>query len=224
MNIITTGIDENPHYWDLLLAFLASIDANSPGTKVIVNTINLSPLQSGSLWAFGCVLETYSHIDGTASAFQKNYYRHEWIPSLLTANERVAWIDPDCIIRKPIDGIFDDVEPQSIKYWHKSGRKERHQFQGGVYVLGSSQKSIDFCDKVYSELEGTDDWMLPQTIMLRQLKKSKLKRVNLPESYNDSKFEDDSFIWHCKHSHFAEAKFQKEFRKYLQLGKEVIGE
>lgn len=223
MNIVVTAIDENPLYWELLLAFLASIEKNSPDTRVSIYLMNLNDAKAYSLVNFKCALvsgnETHS-----GTTFQKNYMRHTWIADHLPNYERVAWIDPDCIIRKPIGGIFDEVTPKSIRYWHKHGKKEKHQVQGGVYVLGSSNESIKFCNNVYSDLDGTDDWMLPQTVMLRRIKKSKLNVVPLPESYNDSNFKDDSFIWHAKTSRRNNAKYQHEFRKYLKIGKEIIGE
>ena len=56
----------------------------------------------------------------------------------------------------------------------------------------------------------------------------KIDIIQLDEKYNDlggtdrpNAFADDSIIWHCKQSHFEHPKFQEEFQKYLDIGKQL---
>lgn len=227
MNYIMTGVDEKKYYWNHLLAFLASVDKNSPETRVIVNLVNRGlDDYAKTLTCFKCV-SMVNRTNCCGTDFQKNYLRHEWLAEIMIGGcrgDNIAWLDPDILVRGSLSPLFDGMGRNCIKFWRRPSVKNEYEFQGGVYILNNSQRCYDFCKSIYDRLQGTNDWLLPQLLCLKNIKTLKLQEIPLPESFNDSKFNPESTIWHCKHSHFNDKKFQKEFKKYHELGKRKIGE
>ena len=125
---------------------------------------------------------------------------------------QVAWIDNDAIVRKPLDGLWEGVVPNSIKVWYRKKKLDEYKLQTGVYVIGRGNESVKYCSNIIKGLEGTDNWLLPQLLMYNELNNMKL--INMGDSFNDSRFKNGSHIWHCKANHFSNPKYQQEYRKY----------
>lgn len=216
MQIINTAIDDNPHYFNCLKAFLMSMKVNSPDQKVKVILINC-PKEYESVIKRIYPAEVLVLTDPSQSAYQRNYVRHYMLLEAFKSHSKAAWIDNDALIRGDLrEGFWDDVDRTTIKVWLRKKKPDEYKFQGGVYILGNSQKSIDYLGGIIRALDETDDWLLPQKLIYTLHKEYGLKHVQLSQKYNDSKFRDGSIIWHCKQSHFDNEEYQEEFYHYLK--------
>lgn len=141
--------------------------------------------------------------------------------------DQVMTIDSDAIIRKSIESIWDGVEPSTIKIWDRGPKKQPFtRVQAGVHIFGNSPEVKEYYKAFMKELGEEWEFHVGQaTIHTVYLKfKDKIKLVQMSPRYNDCKFKKDSYIWHCKHSHLNEKKFQKEFRHYLKLANKIYEE
>jgi len=219
--IILTAVDDNPHYVEGVKAFLCSLRKNSPEQKIVVCTMNWK--DSTVLNKINPNVTVLAEKTSEKSVFVRNYRRHslilEWFDK---GYDKIAWLDNDAIVRRNISGIFDGVKKNTIKVWTKMKRKDYGKFQGGVYVLGNGEITKRYLKHIVHRLEGKNKWMLPQLLMYTLFLKHKLNLVEMGHGYNDSFFRDDSFIWHCKQSHFKEKKYQKEYKRYLNAANKNI--
>jgi alpha-N-acetylglucosamine transferase len=226
--IIVSGVNDNPHYMDCMRAMVSSLAKNAPGERVWLLLLGCSEGYGQEL----CKRNPNVSIvwaDGKPGATHRIYQVHKFVLENVGLYEKVLWLDNDTIIRKPLDGIWDDVAPNSLKIWRKKNDKKSHRFQAGVSVVGSGEhtkawlKDVMKRESVYfdrpgSQLDGhgSPHWMVSQTYLYKCFTENgNIKHLQLSKKYNDSKFKGGSVIWHCKSSHFDEEKFQKEFKEYL---------
>jgi len=132
--------------------------------------------------------------------------------------DQVMTIDSDVIIRKPFDSIWDGTEPSTIKIWDRGPKKQPFtRVQAGVHIFGNSPEIKEYYQEFMKEIGPAWEFEIGQaaiyTVYLRF--KEKIRLVQMSRKYNDSKFKDKSIIWHAKHGHFREPRFQKEFQKHL---------
>jgi len=213
--IIVTAIDNNPHYMEGLKVFLASFAVNAPGEQIRVYLMNCTPKYQKEIMKIYPVQALLIRTSET-SAYRRSYIRHEKILELFNEGyDTVAWIDNDAIVRKPLDGFWDGVGPGVIKVTYRSGKSFRNKFQAGIHILGESDKVRKYLENIITCLEDANDWKLPQALMY--VLAGTLKHVDMEEKYNDSRFKNDSVIWHCKNTHFDEPRYQKEYRKYCEI-------
>lgn len=214
-NIILTAVDNNPHYMEGLKVFLASFAVNAPKEKIRVHLINCPVEYEIELLKIYSVQICHIRTD-EKSAYRRNYIRHGgMLKAFEEGYNKVAWMDNDAIVRKSLDGFWDGVESGVIKIRCRFNKLDENKFQTGIYALGEPDSVKRYLRDIIKGLYGQDDWKLPQLLMYKLAKK--LKRVELPKKYNDSKFSDNSVIWHCKQSHFNELKYQKEYKKYYEI-------
>ena len=139
--------------------------------------------------------------------------------------DQILTIDSDTIIRRPMDGIWDDVQPNTIKIWVKEKKRSGSftKVQAGVHIFGNSfairNYYRDFMDKLGDDWEFKEGQAMIYTVY--EAHRGKICYIQMPKKYNDSEFKDGSVIWHCKHGHFDDPKFQKEFQHYLHLANEI---
>ena len=126
-------------------------------------------------------------------------------------------MDNDCIVRGNLVSIYDGVEADMVKFWHKPKKHKKYQFQGGVYVIGSGTRVQNWLSSIIVELSNRNDWLAPQEVMIDRLQALCIDTVPLGIRYNDSTFKKGSIVWHCKHGHFEEPAYQKEYQQYLRL-------
>lgn len=134
-------------------------------------------------------------------------------------NHQVLSIDTDIIVRGSISGIWDGVEPGVLKVWDKGHEKsDRIRFQGGVMVYGNSEEIREYYDVVLKSIGDNRAFQSAQEAIFRAWwqERERIKKIDLPIKFNDSKLKDRSVIWHCKHNHFDNAKYQTEFNAYLK--------
>jgi len=214
---IITAIDNNPHYQNHLKAFLMSMNDNSPGQTVKVCLMDCDKEYGESLKRICDVDVVHISTDPSQTAFQRNYIRHYMTrDGFNNGFKKVAWIDNDALIRGDLRNEFwDDVVPGSIKVWARKKKRDKYKFQGGVYILGKSEKTKAYVDSIITALEKTDNWMLPQILLYNMCESHGIRHIQMDQKFNDSRFKDDSVIWHCKQTHFKETEFQEEFQYYL---------
>ena len=135
----------------------------------------------------------------------------------------IAWIDNDTIIRKSLDGLWENLTPETLKFWFRKDERDALKFQGGVYVIGNSEVIKEWLKDIIAALDkynktkkdNKNDWYIAQEYMYLMYKNNKrIRFVNLDTKFNDSKFNDDSVIWHCKHTQFNFPKYQVEYKSY----------
>jgi hypothetical protein len=214
--LIITTVDSTPHYQEGTKVFLASLAENAPKEDVLVYLINCSEEYKMSLYSINPRLDTIFTGTTEASPLIRNYIRHVVILDEIKEYNKVAWLDNDAIIRGPLDGLWEGVEGDTLKIWYRKKKKDHLKFQGGVYVVGGGEKTENWLRLINEKLTLCSDWYSPQTLIYACFKEVGLKHIQLDPKYNDSKFKDDSIIWHCKSSHFDNPKYQKEYRSYLE--------
>lgn len=142
--------------------------------------------------------------------------------------DQVMTIDSDITIRRSMDSIWDGVKPGLIKIWERKKKKigQFTKVQAGVHIFGVSKEILeyykDFMEEIGPEWEFTVGQAAIYTVYLKH--KDKIGLIQMPQIYNDSKFKDDSIIWHCKHGHFDNPKFQKEFQSQLEKANKIYEE
>jgi len=228
--LLTTATCDN-YYLDVLKVFLVSMRLNSRCNETIcADLINGTP---DIYYRLKNIYEnlTINHI---AMPSVDWIVRENLLPLMYkrlprmyeTMNvgyDQIMTIDCDSIVRGPIDGIWDGVEPDTIKILERpSARKEKKKrfftrFQAGIHIFGNSTNIRKYYKAFMDELGDRWEFKSGQaaiyTVYLKF--KDKIRLVQMPEKYNDSTFKEDSIIWHCKFSHFAETPFQNEFKNYL---------
>ncbi|MCP4651126.1 MAG: hypothetical protein GY853_13755 [PVC group bacterium] len=217
--IILTTVNDNLYYQNNMKVFLQSLKENAAGEFVRIYVVNNEKIE--------CELKKINknieikHINEKLNRSQiiirNALYCHE---ALKEGYEKVAWIDSDVIIRAKL-GDFWDVKPCELKVIYRRKKKDHIKFQSGVFVIGNSsemRKYIWKWAKTIIDLKKAK-WYDGQELMCELVLKYKIKQIDMPIKYNDSKFNADSVIWHCKSSHFSYEKYQKEYRKYLEVVK-----
>lgn len=228
--ILTTATCDND-YLDVLKVFLVSMAINTKQQYLIC-----ADLINGNEDIYNRLKKIYGNLKINHIEFPKADWRvrenllplmYKRLPRMYEMmNEgygQILSIDCDSIIRGSIDGIWDSVEPDVIKILERiDKRKEKKKkfftrFQAGVHIFGNSVSIREYYKAFMDELGDKWEFKVGQaaiyTVYLKF--KDKIKLVQMPEAYNDSKFRNDSIIWHCKLSHFSETPFQNEFKKYL---------
>jgi len=207
-----------------LKVFLASCAANSPDTKITVSLTNCPVGYANSLLKINSNISIMVHECENCGAIQRNIIKHNDLRQLLEWHPVVSWIDNDAIVRGPLDAIYEGVESNTLKMWVRPKKKVEYRYQAGVYSVGSGEYTkrwvediIKGLNPINSDGDGYDyeHWFTPQVLIYECVNRG-MDVVELPESYNDSKFKDKSTIWHCKSSHFNDPKYQKEYRRYLE--------
>lgn len=221
--IIVTSVDDNPHYMQGLRAYLASIKINSPQSRVRVYLINCEEKYGQTLYLVNSNIEVRHVTSNEQSAYVRNHLRHGLLLETTRDYNQIAWIDNDAIIRKPLDGLWESLTPETLKFVYRKEKRDALKFQGGVYVFGVSEATKKWLWDIMTALakyninkkNGDNDWYIPQEYMYTFYKTNKnIEFAPLDQKYNDSKFNKDSVIWHCKHTHFDDPKYQAEYCLY----------
>lgn len=228
--IFTTCTCDN-EYIDVLKAFLMSMRLNNGVEEVIkAELVNCTYEQFVDLRKiYGNIKRIPVDLPGADWTKPENMVRvmRIRIPRVLELlNEgwdQVLFLDCDAIIRKPIDGIWEGVEPGVLKIWHRPNKTVEYRFQGGVVAYGNSQEVRDYYQDFLKSLD--KDWSFFQgqknmyTVWKRH--RDSIKLVSLDPTYNDSLFKKQSHIWHSKLGHFKEKRFQAEYKRYLAMAQEI---
>lgn len=148
---------------------------------------------------------------------------------LLEGHEQILFIDCDTIIRHNLDGIWHDVESNSIKIWDRGGKREksgRARFQAGVHIYGNGEATREYYKDWLNDIG--ENWQFfdgQRQMYFTWLKhKEKVKLINLDKKYNDLHYGKDSHIWHARHTHLDEWPFKIEFDYYLKQAEELYAQ
>lgn len=215
-NIIVTVSSCDKAFFQQLEVFLSSIKKNT-SENVCVGLINGSEEHIKKVMNIMPTSDIVLIEINNPTRFDFAKARFEIIRKKLECNYRVCWLDCDIIVRKPLDNFWDGIEPRTMKLVVREGKKDRIKFQIGVVGFGNSYIIKSYIADVRDKLVNKTKWCSDQTEAYRVWKNYK-RLINIEKlgiEYNDSEFDNDSVIWHCKSSHFNEEKYQREFKKYL---------
>jgi hypothetical protein len=129
--------------------------------------------------------------------------------------DQILSLDCDTLIRTPIEGIWDDVEPGTIKILKRSNKKSSAmKFQGGVYVFGNSPHIKAYYHHIIKRIGKKfafyDGQAALYTIYLKYQKVIRL--IDLDEKYNNRILSDDAVIWHIKRDRAPRVYWGKKAR------------
>jgi len=215
MKLILTGINNKPLYQDHLKVFLMSMRMNSLGEKVIVRLTDCSDEYAEDIKKIYLVKVQRAKSNG--HKFEQLYARFYMFRDAMKdfSNISVAWIDPDTIIRNELD-FWGGTTGSTIKVWYRPGKEDKYKYQTGVFILGNVATTQSYVKTILKEVANKGDWLYTQHMTYEFARKFYLSHIPLDEKYNDSRFKKDSVIWHCKTSHFKDARYQKEYQYYLK--------
>ena len=223
--LTTTTCDNN--YLDVMKVFLYSLNLNSKDKELI-----RADLINGDDEIYSRLHRLYENLEikhiemprGLDWYDRKNMLQlmYTRIPRMWeTLNEgwdQVMTIDSDIIVRKPFDSIWDGVESSMIKIWDRGPKKQPFtRVQAGVHIFGVSKDILEYYHAFMDDIG--EDWEFEYgqaaiyTVYLKF--QDRIKLLQMPKHFNDSKFKSGSTIWHAKHGHFREPRFQNEWQKYL---------
>lgn len=229
--LTTTTCDNN--YLDVMKVFLYTLNLHTQNKELV-----RADLINGNDDIYERFHRLYGNLEINHVEMPKglNWYDHKNMLLLMYARiprmwetlnedwEQVMTIDSDVIIRKPFDSIWDDVEPSTIKIWDRGPKKQPFtRVQAGVHIFGNSPEIKDYYQAFMKDIGAEWEFEYGQAaIYAIYLKfRNKIRIVQMSQKYNDSKFKDKSIIWHAKHGHFKEKKFQKEFQECLKEANKI---
>ena len=221
--IILTTIDDNPHYQETLMAFLASIHTNAPDELVRVHLINCTEAFRLGLFKIHDKLEErYYFIPNIKRAKIIHRQKDYVLEAIDEGYEKVAWMDNDALVRKPLELFWKDVGQECLKVLYRPKKKDHIKFQGGIFAIGNSQKTYNYLLRWAYKGEKKTGWYDVQTLMYTLFKASGIKMLKMSWQFNDKSFKDESTIWHCKQTNFKNKHFQKEYKNYLKKAKKML--
>jgi len=130
--------------------------------------------------------------------------------------EKVAWMDADCIIRKPLEAFWEDVEENTLKILYRPKKKPNRRFQAAVFAFGNGEYVKQLVDEWNEVVQKRPEWYKDQEELYKCWKRHKkhVRLIEMDGAFNDSTFNKDSTIWHSKGHHFKDPRFQKEWKMY----------
>jgi hypothetical protein len=232
--VIITISTPDEFYFNQLLAFLASLNTNSPNQEVYIQLVDYPAKKMyGLQHAFPDYLflnTSVKKIDerGIEFILLRIDLIRSWFKQM--GVKAISWIDTDVIVRGDLSN-FIYVKPNQLKILYRGDYvQEKVRFNAGIFSIGNSKPTLEFVNRWYGRLEDNAKWGMGQLELYRTYKefKNKIELIRMDQKYNDlggadrpNAFSNESIMWHCKQAHFNHPKFQKEFQKYLKLGKEI---
>lgn len=233
--MIITISTPDEFYFNQLLAFLASVKTNSPSHKVNIFLANYPKDIENKL------IKTFPEYSFNNKKINKKdkrgigfiLYRIELILDCFEKyNSSVSWIDTDVLVRKDLSS-FIDIKPKQIKILYRGDKKfKKVRFNAGIFSIGHSVETNKMINRWEKLLLTKMKWGQGQLALFNAYTQHshRVRLIKMDKKFNDlgslkgECFLDDSVMWHCKKLHFKNKKFQKEFKKYLKIGKEIYGE
>lgn len=217
MRTVVTISSCDKYYFEQAQVFLKSIKANTD-ENVCIGLINSKDRHENAVHDIDSSIKIIKLNLDKPTRFGHAKIRFELIRQILLMEyTEIIWMDCDVIVRDSIKSIWKGIEPNTLKVVRRNRELDRVKFQIGVFGLGNSLATRNYIIDVKNKLNDIETWCDDQTVMYRVYKKHKkhISIVRLNKRYNDSKFKNESVIWHCKSSHFNEEKYQREYKKYL---------
>ncbi len=230
--MIITISTPDKFYMDQLIAFLTSIDINSPGHKVNVFLANYPKFMVAVLKN---TFKNHNFESREVKPIDKRgihfiLFRIELIKECFDKGYSAAWIDTDVIVRGNLTP-FLNIKPKQLKILYRGNKVQpKVRFNAGILNVGCSNITKEFIDDWYRRLKKNTIWGMGQLELWNSYKNNtNVELIEMSESFNDlgdssneDSFSSASLIWHSKRGHFHNEKFQKEFQYYLKKGQEKI--
>ncbi len=209
----TSTVDE--HRYSQLKVFLYTMWNNGGHYPLLVDLVNSE--NKDELKKIYPLIEINYITDHDISVERMMYIRPLRLQRLLHENHhKIISIDTDIIVRNSTKNLWS-VLSNEFRIRDKGQHKQNHvRFNGGVIIFGNGDHTKKYYDRVIEIIGSSGVVYDCQRALLQAYNETGLKRKKLPKKYNDPKFNDDSIIWHCKHNHFHEKKYQKEYQYYLR--------
>lgn len=233
--MITTIATHDEFYFNQLLAFLASLEANSPYAKVDVCLVNFPELLAQQLRSkfFNVRFQNRDIKMVDERGISLILLRIQLIKEYLKAfQSSIAWVDTDVIVRKDLKS-FLEIEPGQLKILYRGDEVlPKVRFNAGIFNICYSKGVYKMICDWEKRLKKNLVWGQGQLELWKAYNKNRkhvdLVRMgetfnDLGDSTNDDSFSPKSHMWHSKKGHFYNEKFQKEFQYYLKIGKKLMG-
>ena len=130
---------------------------------------------------------------------------------------KLLTMDTDIIIRGDISKLWEDLKPGTIKWHYRPDKKKvGTKVQGGVIAFGNSPEIRQYYNKVIERCQQNKGPFVMQESLYYVYMEMKPRLIDIGRKYNDDGvFEKSSRIWHCKHGHYEDKPWKKEYEKYL---------
>lgn len=231
--IYTTSSCDDLHY-EQLKVFLLTLELNGGGPwPIIIDLIDGAPALDAPLKKINPNIIEINHLKSSTVYVPpkdregiSNYKlsvmwsRPRGVMRLLNiGHKNILSMDTDIIIRDDISGIWDDLEPGTVKWFYRPKKGfVGSKVQGGVIVFGNSVEIRKYYINVlYRCGQEKGPFVLQESLYYTYLEMQP-RLINLGRKYNDDGvFKKSSKIWHCKHGHAEDKVWKKEYGKYLKM-------
>lgn len=231
--MIITISTPDEFFFNQLLAFLTSLEINSPGYYVRVALIDYP---KGVIKKLEKSFKHVEFVPRSTNLIDERgigliLYRIKMVQECFNDNQRASWIDTDVLVRKDLND-FVSIQPNQLKIFYRGYRHAGQvEFEApinaGIFNIGCSESTYNFTKTWYEGLSNNPRWGQGQVELWRAYQKHKdaVDLIKMPLKFNDlgdrdnpNMFDDNSVMWHCKRNHFNNEKFQNEFKYYLEKG------
>ncbi len=215
-------------YYNQLRSFLMSMKINSPDSTIKVALVDYP---EGVTKSLKNNFKDYLFENRTVERVDKRgihfiLMRIDLILECFDYKENAAWIDTDVVVRGNLTPFLDIGSKQLKILFRGEDVPEKVRFNAGIMNVGCSEETYRFITKWRKRLVNNMVWGMGQLELYRayQEHNDEVDLVKMPEEFNDlgdstntDSFADGSLMWHSKLGHFYNPRFQKEFKKYLDL-------
>lgn len=209
------------HYLNMLLVFLMSYKEHNGDCDIWLDLLNPTQKAVRRIKKVCPEVHITNVIMKTTKEMIAPYRTNQVLRATDAGYKKILWIDTDTIIRASIVELWD-ISPGEIKIIFRPKKRPHYRSQGGVIVFGVNKDIKKYWEAVCKKSNYRMGWFSSQTYIYKLHKNFDIKHIQLPIKYNDSKFNDDSTVWHSKGTHFGDPKFQEEFKYYLGKANEII--
>lgn len=235
--VIITNATPESKYFDQLLAFLTSVQINSPEHPIHVFLANypedvmISLQKTFSKFVFEN--RKIKMID--ERGFSLIIFRAELIKECFEKyKEPVAWIDIDVLVRKDLSE-FLEIRSNQLKILRRElppnpGLADA-PINAGIFNIGYSEASYNFICDWLKGCVTNPVWGQGQMKLWKSYKKhsNDIELVKMTHTLHDiggrerpDAFSNESVMWHCKSNHFKNPRYQIEYQKYLKIGQDLF--
>lgn len=239
--ILFTAINNDPVYKDRCRVLLQSIAENAQDMDYfLVHALNCSEKFIQELQAINpkvkVIPQRYdktkdkigTEFNDNGKSYYTEMYRFWVFRDWLRDNRQgvIGWIDADVIVRKPLDDLFKNINPNTLKIWKRTTvNNPDTQMNIGVMVLGVSVHTYEL---ILNQIELNKDnpyWGHSQKAIWEayQAAKHKIEHQQLdPLIWNCRTFEDIAHVWHPTVNCIDIAKYKTEYNRLLEVANSKV--
>jgi len=203
--MIVTGLDRVPMYVKQCRVMLASLQATNPGQAITVCCANWAGDELQGINSSARIVRV-GYLKGDPDLAQRIWMVRFDVTCgerlFAGGHERVAWMDCDTIIRKPLGSEFwDQVAPGRSEFsvWVRPEHGESRRVQAGIWLAASGDYMPRFFRVWKQQATCNKAFLCEQLGLWRTLQICRgVTLVPLKEVYNDIWFTPDGVIWHSR--------------------------